>query len=144
MYFTQKYCVDLDIMCICHVYLSRVLHHSLHTLCRQPKCQGLSSVCVCSLMELLVPICFYFRFITLTCQIYGDFFLFIEVFPIDFSLYLMLFLKTSKACVMTQGSHFSLDSSLPRKVCLAQEKASSSRFPNSILSLGEHSKLPGS
>lgn len=81
-----------------------------------PKCHRPPSVCVCpfplnvcSLVELLVPIYFYFRFIPFTCQdIYWDFFLFMEVFAIHFSLYPTLFLKTPKACVMTQGSPISL------------------------------------
>lgn len=144
MYFTQKYCVDLDVMCICHVPQG-VLHCCLCIpFAGSQNARALFCLCLLTYGTSSADLFLFQIYYTHLPEYMGIFLLLIEVFPIDFSLYLMLFLKTPKACVMTQGSHFSLDSSLPRKGSLAQEKASSSRFPNSILSLGEHSKLQGS
>lgn len=46
---------------------------------------------------------FLFQIYCIHLPEYMSFFLFIEVFPIHFSLYLTLFLKTPKACVVTRG-----------------------------------------
>lgn len=88
---------------------------------------------------------FLFQIYCIHLPEYMSFFLFIEVFPIHFSLYLTLFLKTPKACVMTRGGHISfLAPVCPGKPLLHRREPP---LPGSLTAFylwGEHSKLQGS